>query len=211
MVPVTRATGDAFLPRDPLTGSAPEVASARSHMDRVDPGVTDALVRQHLADKLDAASADLAGGPNQGVGPKFRNVVAGTPQQRDNLSAALGGPGRAQGLSEVLDLLQAQSYRRAAGSNTAMDSATRALMSEPGGATKLGFAALNIPAAIAHGFGDMARRHAADRNAASLADLFSAPDSVARIQAMAGAHGNPFLADVLMRGALQAPAEARGR
>lgn len=84
-------------------------------------------------------------------------------------------------------------------------------MAEPGGATKLGFAMLNPYAAVHHGFGDLAQRHALDRNTASLASLFAAPDSVARIQAMAGQHGHSFLADLLTRGALQEPAEARGR
>ena len=50
-----------------------------------------------------------------------------------------------------------------------------------------------------HGFEDVIRRRAYDRNTGALVDLFAAPDSVARIQAMAAAHHRSALADLFAR------------
>lgn len=209
--PLTQRVGDTLLPRDPLAGSEAEVADAAARLHAQAPGVSDDVIRQHLADKMDGSAVDLAGGPNQGQGVKFRNLVAGSPQQRTNLVAALGGPQRAQGLSELLDTLQAQSYRKAAGSNTAMDLGSREAMAQPSGLMRAGAAALNPLAAATHGFGEILSQHAADRNSAALAHLFAAPDSVAQIAALSVAHQHSALADLFARGALQAPAETRSR
>ena len=87
----------------------------------------------------------------------------------------------------------------------------RQLIAEPGTATKLGAFAPNPAAMVTHGFGDIIRRRAYHRKTGALADLFAAPDSVARIQAMADAHHRSALADLFARGALQAPAETGAR
>ena len=209
--PLTRRAGETLFPSEPLAGSQAEIGDAAARLHAQDPGVTDAVIRQHLADTFDRSAKDLATGPNQSVGSRFRNAVAGTQQQRLNLEAALGGPQRAQGLSELLDLLRAQSFRKAAGSNTAADLGAREVMAEPSGLQRLGAAVVNPIAAVHHGFGEVLSRYNADRNSTALADLFAHPDSVAMIRDIAAQHQRSPLVDIFARGALQAPAEYGSR
>ena len=212
------AQGRAILPDVPAEGAPTDAAVATALLAHQDPALAAQLLRNRLGTQFAESAQHNMGGPNQWAGPKFAAQLQGNALQQQTLAAALGAlPARAGGapagqqLHELFPLLEAQGYRKAAGSNTSGDTSMRQLIAEPGTATKLGAFALNPAAMVTHGFGDLIRRRAYDRNTGALADLFTAPDSVAQIQAMADAHHRSALADLFVRGALQAPAETGAR
>lgn len=210
----TRGATDALLPQQPLTGSAGEVADAVTRLNARDPGVADSLVRQALADRADVALGRNQGGANQWGGAKVAKSWAGTPQQEDNLLAAIRASGRQTDMPDLLEVLRATGMRKAQGSATEFNRQMGADLSQVPLAATAGHAiatgGLSIPAALFHAK-DALSRAWLGRNTDRLAELFLSPDSAARIGALA-AHGaeDPVI-QIIARNALQVPLHGRSR
>lgn len=135
-------------------------------------------------------------GQQEYAGAKFRNEVFGSPQQRDNLRAAVGalpnGAPAAQNLDNLFTVLQATGQRKQQGSPTAFN-------------TEVG---LTHPLTVAK---DRLQRAYLGHNQGCRADLFVGPDSVARIRKISGRQlESPFMS-ALGRSVQQFPLETRTR
>lgn len=123
--PDTKKAIDALFPTSPLPNSHDEVATAVSALSRRNPMAAQQLVRAHAESVFNEASQALQSGPNQFGGAKFASVIAGNPQQRQNLQAAVealpNGPARWTGFERLLDILQATGTRQPRGSMTAFN------------------------------------------------------------------------------------------
>lgn len=110
-----------LLSRDPLPGSEREVRAAVRSVAAFDPAAARDLVRTRIEQVFNEAAQDLASGPNQFGGAKFRGTIAGNAQQAKNLQAVVetvAGRPAWQGLSRALEVFEAQGRRQAVGSQT---------------------------------------------------------------------------------------------
>lgn len=123
--PETKAAINALFPANPLAGSAQEVSTAVSAIAQRNPTVARLLVRAHAEQTFNEATQNLQSGANQMGGAKFSAVIAGNPQQRANLRAAVEAlPNGAQtwrGFERFLEVLDATGTRQQIGSKTAFN------------------------------------------------------------------------------------------
>src|SRR5262249_27121722 len=103
----------------------PVVSRERLGKARNAPALAANLVRQHAESVFNEATQRLASGPNQFGGAKFAATIAGNPQQRRNLEAAVGalpdGDTRWRGFNRLLQVLEASGQRQRPGSMTAFN------------------------------------------------------------------------------------------
>ena len=183
-----------ILPPNPLTGGEGEIVDAVRRIAQRDPELPGSLVRQSLAGTFDRSAQRLVGGENQYGGARFAKDATGTRQQETNLEAVLGETNRAalpqsanpalnqpSQISELFDVLRATGMRKPQGSATEFNRQIGADLSE---ANVSGMASglfrsggTSLPLAV----WDQMQRAWLGRNTNTLADLFTAPDSVARI------------------------------
>lgn len=123
--PDTKRAIDALFPTQPLANSHNEVGQAVSALAIRRPAVASELVRAHLEGAFNEATQRLVGGQNQFGAAKFGAAIAGNPQQRENLKAAIeslpNGLARWRSFEEFLDIAQATGNRQAIGSKTAFN------------------------------------------------------------------------------------------
>jgi len=119
----TKAAIDALFPTNPLPHSADEVGNTIAALSKRSPTAASDLVRAHVESVFNEATQALQSGANQAGGAKFAAVLAGNPQQKANLQAAVealpGGQGRWAGFEKFLETLQATGTRQNIGSKTA--------------------------------------------------------------------------------------------
>ncbi len=192
----TRSAYGALLPQNPLTGGHGEIGTAVGAIAQRDPVVAAALVRQSLADQADTAMSSNISGPNQFGGAKFAKAAVGTPQKAANLDAAVGalptGAAARSALGDLFDTLQATGKRRGPGSNTSGDTQVRSELGESPLTGKV-FDAVktlgaSVPGSVLGGIKDASTRIYLNRHMGQLAELFSDPQSAARIGAMVAGH-----------------------
>lgn len=130
--PKTRAVIDALFPANPLAGSEGEITKAVGALSRTRPAAAQMLVRTYLESAFDNITRNLQAGPNQFGGASFAAAVAGNPQQRMNLKAALdslpGGAGKYEGFEKFLTVLEATGTRMRVGSQTAFNGPELAML-----------------------------------------------------------------------------------
>lgn len=209
----TEAAGKALLPpAGTNAGGAPEIQDAVARLVMAsavnDPTLPASLIRQRLANAFDKSAAGPMTGQQEYAGAKFRNEVYGSPQQRENVKAAVGAlPGGApavQSLDDAMTVLQATGQRKQIGSPTAFNTEVGREMRE----MPLALEAASHPLTVAK---DRLQRLYLGANQNRLADLFVAPDSVQRIRAISERQlESPFTA-ALARSAAQLPLETRSR
>lgn len=143
--PETKRAIEALFPSSPLPNSHHEVSQAVSALAARNPMAAMQLVRAHLERAFNEAMQNLQSGPNQFGGAKFAAVIAGNPQQRENLRAAVEalprGAGRWQEAERFLELVEATGTRQPIGSKTAFNAQELKAMSAGGmiaGAAKTG-------------------------------------------------------------------------
>jgi hypothetical protein len=220
----TRSAYGELLPQRPHVGGDRELVDTIMRLEARDPGAAGALVRQSMADTFDESTRRLVGGENQYGGARFAKDVAGTTQQQTNLDAVLGtvnrsslpqpGPSamnRPAEVSDLLDVFRATGQRKPQGSATefnrqmAADLSEAPLTSAAAGALRSG--GTSIPLAVR----DQVQRAWLGRNTNTLADLFTAPDSVARIRGVLEQGAQSPGMDALRRQMLQLGGEVRAR
>ncbi|MDA9406506.1 hypothetical protein [Bradyrhizobium sp. CCBAU 45384] len=218
----TRAAANAVLPAKPLSGGEGEIVDAITRIERQDPGLGGALVRQRLADQYDTSAGRLVGGENQYGGARFAKEVAGTPQTETNLNAVIdalsvgpwqpGGPPPSS-MQDLVDVLRATGMRKPQGSATAFnqqithDLEMAPLSAEAAAAVKSG------GLSISTGVRDRMRRAWLGRGTGRLADMFLAPDSVEQMRGLTTRAAETPIGDAVLRQLLETPGEAvnRGR
>lgn len=112
----------ALFPSQPTARSDVGVARTIRGIRQTDPQAAEGVVRQHLEDVFNEASQRLQSGENQFGGAKFAAVVAGNPQQRRNLFAAIralpNGDLMWRGFNRFLNIMEATGRRPAPNSAT---------------------------------------------------------------------------------------------
>lgn len=112
----------ALFPAQPAAQSDVGVARAMRGIGRTDPEAAAGVVRQHLESTFNEATQRIQSGQNPFGGAKFSAVVAGNPQQRRNLFAAIralpNGAVMWRGFNRFLDILEATGKRPAPNSAT---------------------------------------------------------------------------------------------
>lgn len=122
----TRQAINALFPANPLPNSAQEITTAVGALARRNQRATRDLIRAHAESTFNEAAQNLQGGMNQFGGAKFAAVIAGNPQQRANLEAAIrasgaDGPQVWDGFERFLSIVQATGTRQPIGSKTAFN------------------------------------------------------------------------------------------
>jgi hypothetical protein len=123
------AQTQALFPNKPQAQSEVGTARAVRGIRRTDPEAAEGIVRQHLETAFNEASQRIQSGQNQFGGAKFSAVVAGNPQQRRNLNAAIRalphGDVLWRGFNRFLDVLEATGKRPAPNSMTEFNAQIR--------------------------------------------------------------------------------------
>lgn len=121
------AQARALLPNQPAAGLDAAVSQTVRRVARQNPDAAQNLVRTYAQTVFDEAIQANMSGPNAFGGAKFAAVMAGNPQQRRNLEAAIralpNGNARWDGFQRFLDVAEATGQRQAAGSQTAFNQA----------------------------------------------------------------------------------------
>jgi hypothetical protein len=119
----TKKAIDALFPANPLPNSEQEIATAMNALVGRNQRAARDLVRAHAEATFNEAAQNLQGGASQWGGAKFAAVIAGNPQQRANLEAAVralpNGDQTWTGFNRFLEIVEATGTRQAVGSKTA--------------------------------------------------------------------------------------------
>jgi hypothetical protein len=134
--PDTKKAIEVLFPSNPLAASENEIRDAVGAVVRQRPAVAEQLVRAHAEMVFNEAARELQGGANAFSGAKFAKLLAGNPQQRANLQAAVeslpNGAARWQGFEHLLDIMSATGARQPRGSLTAFNDLEIQSMSNSG-------------------------------------------------------------------------------
>lgn len=134
--PDTKRAINALFPSNPLPASQGEITDAVGAIAHQRPRVAEQLVRAHAEMTFNEAARELQGGANQFSGAKFAKAIAGNPQQRENLRAAVealpNGAARWEGFEHLLDIMAATGARQPKGSLTAFNELEVQSMSNSG-------------------------------------------------------------------------------
>lgn len=184
----TKKAIDALFPKSPLPNSEHEITTAVGALVARNQQAARSLVRAHAEATFNEAAKALQGGANQFGGAKFAKEIAGNPQQRANLEAAVralpNGDHVWDGFNRFLEIAQATGTRQAIGSKTAFnaqelkDLSTGGLV---GNAAKTGAS----PGKWLTVVGDAWSRWQLGRNLDQLAQILTDPASVGRLRAIA--------------------------
>lgn len=116
------AQTQALFPNKPQAQSEVGTARAIRGVRGADPAAAEGIVRQHLETAFNEASQRIQSGQNPAGGAKFAAVIAGNPQQRRNLFAAIRalphGDTLWRGFNRFLDVMEATGKRPAPNSMT---------------------------------------------------------------------------------------------
>lgn len=184
----TQKAIDALFPRNPLPNSEHEIATTVGAVVHRNPRAAADLVRAHAESTFNEAARDLQTGPNQANGAKFRVAIAGNPQQRLNLRAAVeelpNGQERWQGFNRLLDVLEATGTRQGIGSRTAYNQMINEAQGA-GGVVRSGAKIAANPMKFLQPIADKYDQWKLGRNLTQLADILTDPNSVGLLRAIA--------------------------
>lgn len=180
----------ALFPDNPLPNSAQEITTAVGALATRNPRATRDLVRAHAESTFNEAAQNLQSGANQFGGAKFAARIAGNPQQRQNLQAAVeamgaDGPQVWRGFEQFLNVVEATGTRQAIGSKTAFNAQELKDMSSGGvvaGAAKLA----GSPSKLLTAVSDAWSRWQLGRNVEQLANILVDPQARNLLRAIAG-------------------------
>lgn len=125
----TQQAVEALFPKQPLPNSQQLVTDTVTALARRNPQAARELVRAHVEMAFDRAQRLANGLPNQRSAARLVDDIAGSPQQRENLRAAItaaypDGAQRWAGFERLLQAGEAQATRLGVGSKTAYNKAT---------------------------------------------------------------------------------------
>lgn len=184
----TRNAINALFPPNPLPNSAGEITTAVGALAQRNPGAARDLVRAHAEATFNEAAQALQSGANQFGAAKFASVIAGNPQQRANLEAAVralpNGDQIWAGFDRFLEIAQATGTRQAIGSKTAFNAQELKDLSSGGligNAAKTGASPGKWVSAVS----DAWSRWQLGRNLDQLAHILTDPQATGRLRAIA--------------------------
>lgn len=185
----TRQAIEALFPKDPLAQSADEVATAMNALASRNPRVATDLVRAHAETTFNEAGKALQSGANQAGGAKFAVQIAGNPQQRANLQAAVealpNGADRWAGFNRFLEVLEATGTRQNIGSKTAYNAEFLKETAASSIAGEVAKGASNPVSRFTQGLVERYERWNLGRNLNELADILTNPAAVTQLRAIA--------------------------
>jgi hypothetical protein len=184
----TKQAIDTLFPRAPLANSENEISAAVGKVANKNAGAANQLVRNYLETSFNTAAKDLVGGPVQSGGARFRAMIAGNNQQAKNLQAAVealpGGQQTWQGLSRLLDVMEATGTRQNVGSRTAYN--IEALKEfQPGGIAQTGAKIIAKPLEALRPINDAYTQFSMGRNMDKLANILTDPKSADMLRKIA--------------------------
>jgi hypothetical protein len=186
----TKNAIDALFPRNPLPNSQNEISTTVSALAHRNERAARDLVRAHAESTFNEAARDLQTGPNQANGAKFAVAVAGNPQQRANLQAAVealpNGQQRWQGFNQLLDVLEATGTRQGVGSRTAYNAEINKAQGAGGLARDAAKVGAN-PTRLLQPLIDRYDQWKLGRNLGQLATILTDPNSANMLRAIARA------------------------
>jgi hypothetical protein len=185
----TRNAIEALFPANPLANSAQEVSQAVTVLAGRSPRIAGDLVRAHVETTFNEAAQALQSGANQAGGAKFAAVLAGNPQQRANLQAAVealpNGADRWAGFNRLLDVLEATGTRQNIGSKTAYNAEFLKEASSSGLVGEAVKGAANPWSRFSQGLIEKFERYRLGNNLNELADILTNPAAVGQLRAIA--------------------------
>ncbi len=185
----TKQAINALFPTNPLPNSADEITTAVGALASRSPRVATDLVRAHVESTFNEATQALQSGANQAGGAKFAAVLAGNPQQRANLEAAItalpNGADRWAGFNRFLEVLEATGTRQNIGSKTAYNADFLRETGASSIAGEIAKGASNPVSRFTQGLVDKYERWNLGRNLNELADILTNPAAVTQLRAIA--------------------------
>jgi hypothetical protein len=191
-----RKQREQLMPTNPEATLQPDdIRRTASLLRRQNPQILPAWTSQSLQGIFDEVAQNLQSGPNQFGGAKFVTAITGNPQQKEVLKTLVteaSGPSTWKGFENMLEVMDAQGKRQAAGSLTAANVEMQSALKEGGlgAAAKIPFR----PSLMATAYENW--RYG--RNTAQLADLLTDPDSVKMIQRLAKTNPNTAKAQAIV-------------
>lgn len=186
----TKNAIDALFPRNPLPNSQDEISTTVSALAHRNERSARDLVRAHAESTFNEAARDLQTGPNQASGAKFVVAVAGNPQQRANLQAAVealpNGQQRWEGFNRLLDVLEATGTRQNVGSRTAYNVEINKAQGAGGLVRDAGKIGAN-PTRLLQPLADKYDQWKLGRNLGQLATILTDPNAAGLLRAIARA------------------------
>lgn len=182
-----RAQADILMNPNPLPNSAGQIRKAVADVARQDAEAARNLIHMKVRQVFDESTQNLQSGEAQFGGAKFAAVLAGNPQQRANLKAAveaLPGGGQAwKGFEKMLEVLEAQGKRQPMGSATEFNRALNQDLAG-GGVGEIG-ALVVSPGRWPSVATEIYKRYRHFFNTDFYARLFTTPDGVQKLQRLA--------------------------
>jgi hypothetical protein len=215
----TKKAIDTLFPRNPLPNSEQEVSTAISALAKRNPKAAGDIVRTHAESTFNEAARDLQTGPNQANGAKFAVAIAGNPQQRANLQAAVealpNGEQRWQGFNRLLDVLEATGTRQGIGSRTTYNAEINKAQGAGGLARDVGKIGAN-PTRLLQPLADKYDQWKLGRNLGQLAMILTDPNSANMLRAIAraprdGRRSTELAIRLVTYGEASRPTENRGQ
>jgi hypothetical protein len=186
----TQRAIEVLFPTNPVANSEHEITTAVRAVAARNANAARDLVRAHAETTFNEAAQALQGGANQFGGAKFATVIAGNPQQRANLEAAVralpNGDQIWTGFNRFLEIAQATGTRQPKGSLTAFNAQDLKDLSAGGRAAGVAKMA-GSPTKLLSAVSDAWSRWQLGRNVDELARILTDPNSgnlLRRIAAM---------------------------
>lgn len=184
---------------DANTARPETIRELYTNLNRQDRQAFPGIVQTHIENQLNTALGDIRSGANPTAGAKFRQAIAGTPQERANFDEMMRGVARAQGVNpdavvrganNLLDVLDRTGRTPGIGSPTA----TRGEVNREMGKTLLGDTLSTISLTptkpLARRLDDWIQRS----RYADVAKALTAPDSVQKLVQLAKYQPNSLTA-----------------
>ena len=187
---------------DANTARPDTIRTLYTNLNAQDRAAFPGIVQSHLENQLNTALGDLRSGPNPTAGQRFRQAIAGTPQERANFEEMMRGVAQARGAdpdavvagaNNLLTILDRTGRTPGVGSQTAL----RGDVSKELGKTLIGdtlsTVSLTPTKPLARRFDDWIQRG----RYADLAKSLTAPDSVQQLVRLAKLNPNSLSASYL--------------
>lgn len=201
----TRTVANEIWPTNPLPGVAPEIAHAVNQLTAAAPVHTPQLARNAWEDRFSTAMEPTQNMDRSFGGAKFSNAMTGTPDKQAVLEAVInniGSGGALPVIDDVLTAMRMTGRRKQQGSNTEFNrTLTNALEANP--KVTLAHMIATGGANLFSRASDFANRVARHGQISDIADLFTDPQSVERMRAMALARMNTVIPETITRAGMQ--------
>lgn len=196
------AQTQALFPNKPQAQSEIGTARAIRGISSRDPAAAEGIVRQHLETAFNEASQRIQSGENPAGGAKFAAVIAGNPQQRANLVAALralpNGAVLWRGFNRFLDIMEATGKRPAPNSMTTFNTQIQKELERGGAVGEVASIAASPQKALTY-IKDRYAQYRLGRGTAELARLFTEGNLQDFQRILRLAPGSPQAIGILVR------------